>query len=457
MRSASLRTFTLGLAIALVAVACTPTPIDTSSTTSTGPSTSSTVPPATTSTEPSTTSSTEPPVGAEGELLPPERGEADDVAAGALIDVVGFQQDGNPPRLAQDLVIAMQAWLVPDLAEGEVSSIYVRTSTDSSVSILSVIPVMQWRGNPNFVQDLIEGISGNDALTPADGVFGTVTAAGAHLFLWSTGDGFLMASAMDPNDALEYLEQRSITSTVNEVWQTGSCLYLEDGESLPFAPFPPDVIVPCEGAHNAEVLLGRTDGTDLGTYDEETITYDRNYQCDEAYESAFGSQLTQAPSLVSYMPDADEWARGDRYLACVALIRTNDGTKLIAGPMADGEDLTFEPAVGSCIASGLPADTTPCGVVHSYQFLGEVDVVTDSWPTLAGSVYADACAPLLDDLPPGPAVVDVFPLGLGAYAFEQGDRTVRCMAFASVDGFLTEVIGPFTGVWRIIGDGGISA
>ena len=109
------------------------------------------------------------------------------------------------------------------------------------------------------------------------------------------------------------------------------------------------------------------------------------------------------------------------------------------------------------MASGLPADTTPCEVVHAYQYLGDVEVASDTWPTVDGAAYLDACAPLLDDLPPGPAVVDVFPVGLGAYAFEQGARTVRCMAFASVDGFLTEVIGPFTGVWRIIGDGGVAA
>ncbi|NHZ70297.1 MAG: hypothetical protein GWP18_01515 [Proteobacteria bacterium] len=449
MRATTTKMVGLGLTLALVTIACTPTSSDTPSTTSTESTTSSL--------DPSTTTSTEPPVDDDGELLPPDRGKADDVATDALIDVVGFSEDGDPPRLAEDLVIAMQAWLVPDLAEGEVSTIYKRTSTDSSVSVLSVVPEMQWRGNPNFVRDLIEGVSGDDATTPADGVFGTVTAAGAHIFMWSTGDGFIMASAMDPNDALVYLEQRSAKSTVNEVWEAGSCLYLEDDESLPFAPFPPDAVVPCEGAHNAEVLIGRTDGTDLDTYDEETITYDRNYLCDKAYESAFGSQLDQAPSLVSYMPDADEWARGDRYLACVALIRTNEGTKLIAGSMADIDDLTFEPAVGSCIAAGLPADTTPCGVVHTYQFLGEVDVVAETWPTLGGSAYTDACTPLLDELPPGPAEVEVFPVGLGAYAFEQGDRTVRCMAFAAVDGFLVDVIGPFTGVWRVIGDGGLSA
>ena len=57
----------------------------------------------------------------------------------------------------------------------------------------------------------------------------------------------------------------------------------------------------------------------------------------------------------------------------------------------------------------------------------------------------------------GPARVDVFATGLFPYAFELGDRSVQCLAFAIEDGLLVDVAGSFGEVWRVIGSGGIAA
>jgi len=442
----------LGLSVALVAAACTPTNTQNSTTLAETTTTTATVPSSTSA--PTTTA----PVDANGVLLPPERGQASGTASDALVEATGFRENNDPSGIAQDLEIAMQDWLIPELTDATTSAVYTRTETDADVSVVSVIPGMQWRGDPGFVENLIEVISGSVPFTIDEStIFRTVAASGAHIFFWSTGDGFLMTSAINDDDAIRYLEQRSRVATVNKTWDTGACLFLEDDEGLPYAPFPAEIVVPCDGAHNAEVLLGRTTGTDLVEYDEESIAYDRNFVCDERYEATFGSQLTNAPSLITYMPDEAEWDRGDRYLACIVTIDRNEGRELVAGPMSQNADLTWSPSPGECLALGLPAETTSCSGPHAYQYLGDAEIVADTWPAFGTSAFEDACTPLLEDLPTGPAEIEVLPFGLGAYAFEQGERTVRCMAFATAEGFLAEVKGSFEGDWTVVVDNGVAA
>jgi len=442
----------LGLAIALVAAACTPTNTQTSTTN--GGSTTSAPPPPTSATSSSTTF----PVRDDGSLLPRERDRTSSTASDALVGVSGFQEDTEPSQLAQDLEIAMQEWLIPEFTNATTAAVYTRVVTESSVSVVSVIPTMQWRGDPDFVEGLIEAVSGSVPFNiGGNDIFRTVAASGAHIFLWSTGDGFLMASAINDDDAVQYLEQRRSVATVNEAWSTGACLFLEDDEGLPYAPFPADIVVPCESPHNAEVLLGQTIGTDLVAYDAETIAYDRNFICDEAYQATFGSQRTNAPSLITYMPDEAEWDRGDRYLACIVTIERNVGRELVSGPMVENADLSWSPSPGECLGLGLPAETTSCSGPHAYQYLGDAEVVADTWPTFGSAAFTAACAPLVDDLPTGPADIEVLPFGLGAFGFEQGERTVRCMAFATTEGFLVEVKGSFAEEWTVVLDNGVAA
>lgn len=433
----------LGTAIMLVAVACAPAGVLDSTTTTT-----------TTTIAPESTTIA-PPMDSGGNLLPPERSDTAAVAEAALAPVNGFDFMDEPPQYAEDLVVAMETWLPPDLVAGTADAVY-ENDQGTPVSVVSVIPALSWRGDPGFVESLIVVLTGSQPDSPGDGIFTAKAPGGAVMQLWSTGDGFVVASSLDEDAAIAYLETMSASGAPNDVWPSGSCLYIADDEALPYAPFPEDVVVPCAGAHNAEVLLGIKIGTDLTNYDEDANTYDRDYKCDQVYEETFGSQRTHTPSLVTYMPDADEWKRGDRYLACVVKIDRNDGSDLIAGPMAALDDLTWEPDVGDCLVNNLPADTVDCRVAHTYQYLGDVVVDADAWPKPGDRAFVDACAPLVDELATGPAELDVFPVGLGAYAFEQGDRTVRCMAFASVDGFLVDVVGSFNGEWRPVGEGGVA-
>jgi hypothetical protein len=315
---------------------------------------------------------------------------------------------------------------------------------------------LTWRGDPGFVPDLIEALTDAEPESPSPGIYTALAPGGAVLHLWSSGDGFVVASSFEPDAAVTYLSGLEQDRQPNPAWSSGDCLFLEEFEDLPYAPFPRDIVVPCSGAHNAEVLIGATRGTDSDTFDGEAIEHQRNYDCDEAYNGAFGDQLTHAPGLVTYMPDEDEWDRGDRYLACVVIIDRNDGRQAISGPMADRDDLDFNPDIGSCLLDSLPADTVACSSPHVYQYVGTATVDVDTWPSGDSTVFDDACQPLIDTLENGPGTLEVFPIGLGPYAFEHGDRSVRCMAFATVEGFIVDVLGGFDGAWRILGTDGVA-
>ena len=402
-----------------------------------------------------TTTAATQPTDAEGNLLPPDREDPSAVAADVLTDVEGFEQIDAPPDTANDLLISIEDWLPPDLVAGDARAVY-SDAEGTHIAVVSVIPDLTWRGDPGFVPDLIEAITGTAPESLATGIFSTETARGAVLKLWSSGDGFVVASSLDEDAALAYLSGLEADRQPNPAWSSGDCLFLEETEDLPYAPFPRDVVVTCSGAHNAEVLIGFTDGAEAESFDEDAIEYQRNYDCDQAYNLAFGDQLTHAPSLVTYMPDEDEWARGDRYLACVVIIERNEGRQLISGPMAGVDDLDFLPEVGACLLDGLPAETVECSSPHVYQYVGSAMLDAQEWPDPDSTAFDDVCVDFLDTLEGGQAALGVFPIGLGPFAFENGDRTVRCMAFATVDDFLVDVVGGFEGVWRVIGTDGVA-
>ncbi len=390
-----------------------------------------------------------------GTIPQPHRDDPDSVASHVLAPVDGFTVADTLPDTTHDLFIAIDSWLPSDLIVGQAEAVYA-DAHGAYVAVVSAIPDMAWRGDPGFVPDLIEALTGTEPESPASGVFTATVPGGTALQLWSNGDGFVIASSLDDDVAVAYLSALEDARQPIDVWASGDCLYLDAGEDFPYAPFPSEVVVPCSGAHNAEVLIGVTHGADDDVYDAEAIAYQRSYDCDKAYNAAFGDQATHAPNLITYMPDEDEWNRGDRYLACVVTIERNEGRETITGPMEDIDDIAFTPAIGDCMLRGLPADTVDCSTPHAYEFVGVATVAADTWPSRDSDTFDAACLPLLDTLEEGGARLGVLPVGLGPYAFENGDRTVRCMAFATVDGLAVDIIGDLTGTWRILGTGGVA-
>jgi hypothetical protein len=392
------------------------------------------------------------------DLIPPERGDPDDVASDAFWAVGDFELAGEPTLFEVDALEAIERWLPEDLVDGLVWEVF--TGRDgTSVLAVSVIPALTWRGDPNFVPVLIATLTDVDADETSPGIYQAETLGGLILYAWSAGDGFVISTSIEPDSAITYLEALAAESLPQQVWETGACLYVDpQAETLPYAPFPPDIVVPCKGPHNAEVLISRQIGTSLTEYDEQAIEYDRNYECDKAYTEEFGPQKTHKPTLITYMPDEDEWNRGDRYLACVVQLETVEGVELVAGPIADTPDLAWNPEPGACFDRTFAPEEVECSSVHGYQYVGDADVSFDEWPAEGTSAFQDACSDLVDEfVQPGPTKVEVFATGLFPYAFEQGDRNVRCMAFALENGLLVDVAGSFGDVWRVIGSGGVAA
>jgi len=452
-----IRTTSLAITVCLLAVACVPSGDEASPTaTSAEPSTSTTAP------DKSGSDKDRPPTpdtsGPSGDRLePPKRGDPDDVAADVFRDAGDFELAGESDQFDQDALTAIEQWLPADLVDGFVWEVYT-DGRGTNVLAVSVIPTLTWRGDPNLVPTLIATLTDTEPDEIEEGIFRTETEGGLVLHAWSTGDGFVISASMDTARAITYLKDLGADSQSQRVWEPGTCLYTDpESETLPYAPFPPDIVVPCDGPHNAEVLMSQQIGIDIDEFDDEAIEYHRNYQCDVAYNEVFGSQKDHTPTLITYMPDEDEWDRGDRYLTCVVQIDSIDGLELMAGPMADRTDLDWNPDPGNCLDRSFAPTTVDCASRHGYQYLGEATVAFDDWPQDGTSAFQDACSDLLDDfIRKGPARVDVFATGLFPYAFELGDRTVQCMAFAIEDGFLVDVAGSFGDVWRVMGSGGIA-
>ncbi len=391
-------------------------------------------------------------------LTPPERGDPNDVASEAFWDAGTFGIADKPSQFDEDALIAIEQWLPTDLVDGLVWEVFNDRDAPNVLAV-SVIPTLTWRGDPNFVPALIALLNDADATELEDGIFNIATPAGLQAAAWSTGDGFVIATSVDQNEATRYLRALASETEPQRVWDSGVCLYTDtDSETLPYAPFPADIVVPCSGPHNAEVLISEQVGTDADEYDGAEIQYQRNYRCDQAYTEVFGAQKDHTPTLITYMPDNDEWDRGDRYLACVVQIDGIDGLVLFEGPMIERSDLVWNPGTGDCLDQSLAAETVDCASPHPYQYIGDATVAHDVWPDDGGASFQDACTEALESfVVDGPVRVDVFATGLFPYGFEQGDRTVQCFAFAVEEQLVVDVAGSFDEVWRVIKSGGVAA
>lgn len=430
-----LRNVTIILTLAVTATACSP---------------SSQQAPSTTSPQETTTSLV--PLPPSGDLVPPDTVPATDVAQEYLIAPKGFTATDDIGLFEQDARTAIRLWLPDVIVAGTADAVYA--SDTSSITVVSVIPTMEWRGDPNVVPALASLDAASTEVSP--GIYTTTTEAGLDIWLWSTGDGFLIAASLDEGSVVDYLSALEAQREALPVWATGDCLYFPPDEGLPWAPVTMDRVVPCAEPHNAEVLRADHAALSGDTYDAEAVSYQRNYACDKAYEETLGPQKDRLPHLITYMPDEDEFSRGDRYLACVVELDTNDGPVLSVGRLADRSDLAWAPIVGTCYTDSLAPEGVDCAGRHAYEFIGTAEVNNTAWPADT-SLFSSACDELINRLQDGPADIEAFAMGLYPYAFERGDRMVRCMAFATDGEFLLDVIGGFDTSWTVLDGGGIPA
>ena len=373
-----------------------------------------------------------------------------DVASAAIALPDGYSYRNGADAAALEQVDVGINW-VPDGIVSEIVYEVLSTPSDDTVSVVSVIPSVEWRGAPDLPQMLVELLSGTEATANDDRIVETSSAEGDPLFLWSTGDGFLIALADDADDAVAYLGALESIRSPQSVWQPGSCLMLPGGE-FPYAPFPMDLVVPCSSPHNAEVIAAEFRATEATSYDADAIELDRAYACDQAYSATFGPEIDHRPGLVTYMPDEAEWDRGDRYRACVVSITTNGAAEVFEGAMTDRDDLDWGLEPGDCLPSTIKDAPLECSSVHVHEYLGMAEVSFEEWPRTGEGAFDAACETYRADLVDGPVDIGIWAFGLGPYEFDNGARTVRCLAFALGDTAPTLVAGSFTDTWRIVGD-----
>ncbi len=437
--------------IIVSAAACTSTADRiTSSTTTTDTPTSVVVPSTTTMPAPSIPA---PP------LTDPPTGDIDDVALAAIIDVPGYSPVTEPTEEDIELTDSLGAWFPSEITAG----IAVALRTDDAgnrIAVFSAIPLSGIRGYP-WIADLY-GIWVDENLAAAQSATDIIEVhppTGETFYFWGEGDGVMMTTSNASESAAAYLEARALIDKPNQVWDTGDCIFLPQNQldyygNAPWAPVALDIVVPCSGPHNGEILLSEQVGTSLDEFDADQIAYDRSYVCDKAYSETYNRpQGEYLPALITYMPDADEWDRGDRYLACLVVLPTANGSeRLVAGPFAEQEDLELDLASGDCTSSHAKLAIS-CSAGHLYQYVGTVEYNGETFPDLFGSAFDDACASLAVELTDGDdAGAEAFIVGLemGPYQFELGYRTVNCYAVAIVDGERVEVTGSFLGEWSVV-------
>ncbi|MEZ5176332.1 MAG: septum formation family protein [Acidimicrobiia bacterium] len=446
-------TITAGLLTLAISVTGCTSISDSITSTVAPPAVTTSLPPDETPTNPDDGTTTDP-------IAPPEVGDPDVVAFDAIILLRGYEQVFEPTGIDAGLLDLIEAWLPLELTDGIAVTSF--TDTDGErIAVVSIIPLSGLRGFP-FLAGLFALWADEDTPDPesATAIVEVEAASGGVFYLWSEGDGLLITTATSDTAAREYLEARAELDAPNQVWETGHCIYLPQDQldvygNAPWAPFPQDIVVPCNGPHNGEVLHSEYLGTDLQAYDIDQITYQRSYACDRAYTETFGgAQADLRVSLVGYMPDADEWERGDRYIACLAIIPgPNDTERLVTGPFSGLTDLAWSIQPGACATD--PRVVVRCDAAHGYQYLGSVEFAGDGYPVGDDTQFDEACADLGEALvPSGDPSVEVLAtgFGMGPFQFELGNRTVTCWAIAVSGDTHLDVTGSFLDAWSVVSD-----
>lgn len=407
---------------------------------------------------PPTTSSTTPPPPED-----PETGDIDAVARAAIIDVPGYTSVSGSNDQTTDLLASLNPWFPSQITAG-VAAALRQDEAGNHIAVFSAIPLSGIRGYP-WIAYLYGTWIDETIVVPRSSaeIVEVHPVTGGTFYLWGEGDGVMIATSSASEAAVAYLEARASVDTPNRVWSTGDCIFLPQDQldyygNAPWAPVALDIVVPCTGPHNGEVLLSEQVGVELDDFDAARIAYDRSYACDKAYNTTFGrSQGEYLPSLIMYMPDREEWKRGDRYIACVVVLPEIDGSeRTVTGPFAAEPDLDLVRTTGDCTSSYTTL-VVSCDTRHLYQYVGSLEYDGSTFPDLSGSAFDDVCASLpvtFNDGDNPVAEVSVVGLDLGPYQFEQGDRTVHCYALASVAGEPVEVVGSFLDTWFIPGRGG---
>ncbi|MCH7844429.1 MAG: septum formation family protein [Acidobacteria bacterium] len=245
------------------------------------------------------------------------------------------------------------------------------------------------------------------------------------------------------------------------LWSVGDCVDLgaDAAAELPYAPYGTGLLLECAEPHTHEVYFTATlsGGSDAPFPDD---LNDRLFDvCFVEFAEVMGfSSSNSTLNVLLYLPDAEEWAAGERYHACVVYQSGTDASysELVGAVADDPGTYTWQVSAGSCYDVDNPqllAVSTPvdCVEEHSIEMIGEAVLAPDDaiYPgTEAIDRDADeACDALLAEyavqpLENLPVLTFPLPTPFSEGEWDTGQRTVRCFAFAStLDQGLLVVVG----------------
>lgn len=189
-----------------------------------------------------------------------------------------------------------------------------------------------------------------------------------------------------------------------------------------------------------------------------------------ACTEAFVGYVGVVPSLslldtILYLPDAEEWAEGERYQACILYQPGPFGVAAeLQRSVRGGDGFAWEPETGDCFGGDIRSlratGPLPCEESHTFEVVGiavHPDAADDPFPgdDELGDFIDGTCADALAGYAEGAIAGGEIRVGVLPFAASEWDHGLRefpCLAFVrGRPGELFEVQGSFAGEWRILG------
>lgn len=240
-------------------------------------------------------------------------------------------------------------------------------------------------------------------------------------------------------------------------WEVGDCLLFELAADLPYEPFGPEPLASCDESHTHEVYFtGTFPGGDAAPYPEESIDAEIREVCMGAFIDSLGLLPAESSfDILMYLPDADEWADGLRYQACLAYLPAGFETyRELTGSLAEiGADFPLEVAAGACFpAVYVKLPPVDCAGTHLAEAIGVITHPADAGAPFPGEAELELfavseCSALLGDYLAegrGSETVAAFARAFSRLEWDAGWRDLTCLAFVvGASGEIASVAGSF--------------
>ncbi|MCP3995139.1 MAG: hypothetical protein GY722_08750, partial [bacterium] len=361
----------------------------------------------------------------------------------------------EPDPDAWDSVLEALFATPADVAGG-FSAVAVTDDYETWVDVFVLTNGGSMRGFPTLANELIYLWTGREGHSVAvgDSTAYRATIDDREWLVWNSDTHTFIL--IGPRAASVSVLESIIAGQSPYMWQQGDCLEFRDfNDELPFSPFGDYGLRHCSHGHEYEVLYSEqlTEGPDEPYPDD--IGKQANRACGQRFLDQVGVYpLDSNVGLVSYLPTADEWERGARYVACVIYLEDAAGPLTLDSRFdTSTADTNVTRAEGDCLAGMFKV---PCTDPHNAEVtaVGEYDAPQDAeYPDFA-DVFDDLdgiCEVALDEYEPtdGDAEVQSFALSDMALAWDAGVRRYYCVGATLDDGWPIDTIGSLEGDWEI--------